>query len=189
MVGGEEKDYKKHEQLFQDIAAEHAYAYFGESGAGHFVKMVHNGIEYVMMQSIAEGFAVLHAAADLRGLDAEYRGQKDADPPVGGRGISYKFDLKKIAELYNNRSVIESRLVEWLAEAYEKHGEDLNDISGHVMQSGEGKWTVETAKELGVATPVIEASVEFRTHSEQNPSYMGKILTALRGVFGGHHIK
>ena len=183
MVGGNEEDYKKHEHLFRDIAAERAYSYVGPAGAGHFVKMVHNGVEYGMMQSLAEGFAVLRAAADTRRLDAEER-RTSAD----SHGTTYKFDLKKIAELYNEKSVIESRLVGWLAEAYEKYGEDLSDVSGTVKQSGEGLWTVQTAKELGVPAPVIETAVEFRKQSETNPSYIGKVLSALRGIFGGHNV-
>ena len=163
MVGGNEEDYKKHEHLFRDIAAERAYAYMGPAGAGHFVKMVHNGIEYGMMQSLAEGFAVL-------------------------KNAPYPLNLLEVARLYNERSVIESRLVGWLKEAYEKHGEELDAISGSVGQTGEGMWTAETAKEFGIPVPVIETSVEFRKQSEANPSYIGKILSALRNTFGGHDV-
>lgn len=164
MVGGNEEDYKKYEHLFRDIAAERAYAYMGPAGAGHFVKMVHNGIEYGMMQSLAEGFEVLKKAP-------------------------YSLNLSEITRLYNERSVIESRLVGWLGEAYKTYGEDLNEVSGSVGQTGEGLWTLETAKELGIETPVIKAAVEFRKQSETNSSYMGKILSALRNTFGGHDVK
>src|SRR3989344_3383693 len=163
MVGGNEEDYKKHENLFRDIAAERAYAYMGPAGAGHFVKMVHNGIEYGMMQSLAECFAVL-------------------------KNAPYPLNLSEVARLYNERSVIESRLVGWLKEAYEKHGEELDAISGSVGQTGEGMWTAETAKEFGIPVPVIETSVEFRKQSEASPSYIGKVLSALRNTFGGHEI-
>jgi len=176
MVGGDEKQYKKMEELFQDIAADGGYAHMGASGAGHFVKMVHNGIEYGMMQAIAEGFAVLRTAADTRGLDAETRG-------------SYKFDLEKIADLYNHRSVIESRLVGWLKDAYSQYGAELDQVSGSVARGGEGEWMVNTAKELGVPAPGIENAVAFRTQSAAKPSYAGKVLSALRNQFGGHDIK
>ena len=163
MVGGNEEDYKKHEHLFRDIAAERAYAYMGPAGAGHFVKMVHNGIEYGMMQSIAEGFGILQNAP-------------------------YALNLFEITRLYNERSVIESRLVGWLKEAYETYGEDLNEVSGIVKQSGEGLWTVQTAKELGMSVPAIETAVEFRKQSAANPNYIGKVLSVLRNTFGGHEV-
>ena len=130
-------------------------------GAGHFVKMVHNGIEYGMMQALAEGFAVMKASP-------------------------FDLDLVKIADLYNHRSVIESRLVGWLKNAYEQYGRDLSGISGSAAQSGEGQWTVDAAKELGVPAPVIEDALEFRIQSQKNPSYTGKIISALRNQFGGH---
>jgi 6-phosphogluconate dehydrogenase len=176
MVGGEREVYAKLEPLFKDIAADNAYGYMGQSGAGHFVKMVHNGIEYGMMQAIAEGFALFRAAADSRGHDAEDRGY-------------YNFDLMKIAELYNHQSVIESRLVGWLADGFEKHGAELNDVSGTAAQSGEGMWTAETARALGVPAPIIEGAVAFRKESEKHPSYAGKILSVMRNIFGGHDIK
>lgn len=163
MIGGEEELYKKLEPLFRDIAAEGSYAYFGKSGAGHFVKMVHNGIEYGMMQAIAEGFEVL-------------------------KNAPYPLHLTTVAGVYNNESVIESRLVGWLKQAYEKYGEDLGAVSGSVGQSGEGLWTVETAKELDIETPIIEGAVEFRKQSETKPSYTGKVLSVLRNTFGGHEV-
>lgn len=164
MIGGKKEIYKKFEPLFKDIAAPDAYGYMGPSGAGHFVKMVHNGIEYGMMQAMGEGFQIMQTS------------------PFG-------LDLPKIADVYNHRSVVESRLTEWLVEAYKTHGADLADISGSVKQSGEGLWTVEAAKELGVSAPIIEGAVKFRTESEHNPSYAGKILSALRTTFGGHEVK
>lgn len=164
MIGGEEKDFQKYEDLFRDLAVEDGYAYFGKSGAGHFVKMVHNGIEYGMMQAMAEGFAVLKKS------------------PFG-------FDLKEIAEVYNNGSVIESRLVGWLARVYEQQGEELKNISGSVGHSGEGEWTVKTAKKFKTPAPVIEESLAFRVQSKKHPSYIGKILSALRNQFGGHSVQ
>ncbi len=163
MVGGRKETFQRFEGLFRDLAAPGAYGYMGRAGAGHFVKMVHNGIEYGMMQALAEGFAVLRKS------------------PFG-------LGLTKIADLYNHRSVVESRLVGWLRDAYELHGEDLPDISGTVAQSGEGAWTVDAARELGVPAPVIEAALQFRIASGKVPGYTGKVLSALRHQFGGHDV-
>lgn len=164
MIGGEKELFKKYEELFRDISAPSAYAYMGKAGAGHFVKMVHNGIEYGMMQAIGEGFEVLKKS-------------------------EFDLDLKEVARIYNSRSVIESRLTNWLVGAYEKYGEDLNDISGSVSASGEGLWTVETARELGVPVPVIEGALRFREESQKHPSYTGQVVSALRNQFGGHEVK
>ena len=163
MVGGERELYDEYEKLFADIAVPEGYGYMGKSGAGHFVKMVHNGIEYGIMQAIAEGFAVMKKS-------------------------NFKLDLKEVVRVYQHKSVIESRLVGWLGSAFDKHGEDLEGISGMVSHSGEGQWTVETAKSLGVSAPVIEASFKFRVDSGNNPSYTGKIVSALRNEFGGHDV-
>jgi len=164
MIGGEEKDYQELQTLFSDIAAPNALAFFPGHGAGHFVKMVHNGIEYGMMQAMGEGFSVLKLSP-------------------------YKFDLQKVAQIYNNKSVIESRLVGWLESGYQKHGIELADVSGSVTQSGEGLWTAEAARELNVETPIIKESVEFRTYSQAKPSYTGKVLNVLRNEFGGHKVE
>ncbi len=161
MVGGKRPVYEKFEQLFRDLSAEKGHGYMGGSGAGHFVKMVHNGIEYGMMQALAEGFAVM-------------------------KGSPFELDLVKIADLYNHQSVITSRLVGWLQKAYEQHGADLNGISGTAAQSGEGMWTVEAAKEFEIPVPVIEGALNFRLESGKKPSYTGKIISALRNQFGGH---
>lgn len=161
MIGGDKEKFKTFESLFKDLALPRAYQFFGKAGAGHFTKMVHNGIEYGMMQAIAEGFSVL----------------KKSD---------FHLDLKKVAELYNNGSVIESRLVGWLKSGFEEYGEELKDISSTVAHTGEGKWTVEAAKELGVEAPIIEGSYQFRVQSDKKPSYSGKILSMLRNQFGGH---
>jgi 6-phosphogluconate dehydrogenase len=164
MVGGKEAVFRTHEQLFRDLAVENGYAYLGRSGAGHFVKMVHNGIEYGMMQAMAEGFAVMKASP-------------------------FNLDLEKVADLYNHRSVIESRLVGWLKSTYEQSGPELKDISGSVAQSGEGMWTVDAAKELGIPVPIIQGALSFRLQSQKNPSYIGKVVSALRHQFGGHEVK
>ncbi|HUJ19043.1 MAG TPA: decarboxylating 6-phosphogluconate dehydrogenase [Nitrospirota bacterium] len=161
MVGGKRGVFEKLEQLFRDLSVAKGYAYLGPAGAGHFVKMVHNGIEYGMMQALAEGFTVLKRSP-------------------------FNLDLAVVADLYDHRSVIESRLVGWLQEAYRQFGPELKDISGSAAQSGEGMWTVEAAKEVAIAVPIIEGSLEFRLRSQKEPSYTGKIISALRHQFGGH---
>jgi len=164
LIGGDHKVFQSIEPLFRELAIADGYAYIGKSGAGHFAKMVHNGIEYGMMQAIAEGFSVM-------------------------KKTDFRLDLKKISEVYNHGSVIESRLIHWLKKAYEEHGENLEDISGSVGYTGEGEWTVKTASKLDVETPVIKDAFRFRVKSKKNPSYTGKILTALRNQFGGHSTK
>lgn len=163
MIGGERKVFERLESLFADIARENGYQFFEGEGAGHFVKMVHNGIEYGMMQSLAEGFALLKTSP-------------------------YKLDLTKVADLYNNGSVIESRLVGWLKGALETYGQELKEVSGKVEQSGEGLWTVKVAKALGVDVASITLAVDFRTKSAKKPSYIGKLLSGMRNQFGGHNI-
>ena len=163
MIGGKETLFEKFESLFRNLSADRGYGYMGKAGAGHFVKMVHNGIEYGMMQAIAEGFAVMKASP-------------------------FDLDLSAVSEVYNHRSVIESRLIEWLKNAFEEYGEDLRDIAGSVSQSGEGLWTVEAGKELGIPVPIIEGALNFRMQSQNKPSYTGQIVSALRNQFGGHEV-
>ncbi len=164
MVGGKIEVYEKYKGLFSDLSAPEAFSLVGKSGAGHFAKMVHNGIEYGMMQSIGEGFNIL-------------------------KNSEFEFNLLNLAQIYSRQSVISSRLISWLCEAFLKEGEELKNISGSVKASGEGHWTVQAAKELGLEAHVLEASVLFRDQSEKNPSYIGKIVSALRGQFGGHDVK
>lgn len=161
MIGGRRDLYEKLKYLFVDLETVGGTQYLGKSGAGHFAKMVHNGIEYGMMQAIAEGFAVLKKSA-------------------------YKYNLRRLAKIYNNGSVIESRLIGWLKSAFMKYGDDLEDITSTVAATGEGKWTVEAARTLKVETKIIKDSVDFRKQSSKKPSYVGKILSALRHEFGGH---
>lgn len=163
MVGGNYDYYKKLELLFKDLSVENGFDYMGDSGAGHFVKMIHNGIEYGMMQSIGEGFEIMKKS-------------------------EYNFDLEKISNVYNHGSVIESKLIGWLYSAYQKYGNDLEKISGEVNHSGEGEWTVQTAKKNNVEAKVIEESLNFRKLSKGNPSYTGKVVSALRNEFGGHDV-
>jgi len=163
MVGGTKEVYEKLLPLYLNIAVTQGVQFFEGVGAGHFVKMIHNGIEYGIMQAIAEGFTVL-------------------------KNSGYSLNLKDIAEVYNHGSVIESKLIRWLKKAFEVHGVDLEDVSGTVAHTGEGEWTVKTAHELGLKTKIIEEAVNFRIESEKNPSYTGKILSALREQFGGHSV-
>ena len=163
MVGGDEDTFKKMKYLLEDLSVENGVAYMGKSGAGHFVKMVHNGIEYGMMQSIAEGFELLKKS-------------------------EYQFNITQIADIYNHGTVIESHLLHWLKKAYEEFGENLDGMPSTVSQTGEGKWTVETAEKIKVLTPALKVAVDFRTNSAKNPSYTGKVLSALRRQFGGHTI-
>ncbi len=164
MIGGKREVLDKLEGLFQDLAVGGGYIYAGSAGAGHFVKMVHNGIEYGMMQALAEGFAILKAS-------------------------DYKLDLSEVAAVYNHGSVIESRLTGWLQDALEIYGDDLLEISGSVAHTGEGMWTVDAAREMNIKAKVIEDALQFRIESEKSPSYIGKILSALRNRFGGHEAK
>ncbi len=164
MVGGKKEIFEKCEEIFKKASAPNAYKYFGISGAGHFVKMVHNGIEYGMMQAIGEGFEVLKKS-------------------------EFNLNLKEVSEIYQNKSVVESRLVGWLHDGFEKFGEELVGISGEVSHSGEGEWTVNTARELNVPVRVIEDSLEFRINSTGNPSFTGKVLSTMRTMFGGHEVR
>jgi 6-phosphogluconate dehydrogenase len=163
MVGGERTVYERFESLFRDLSVDDGFGYMGASGAGHFVKMVHNGIEYGMMQAIAEGFTLLKVSP-------------------------FALHMAEVANVYNNGSVIESRLIGWLKKAFTEHGENLEDISGAVSQSGEGLWTVEEARGVGIPVPIIEGSVNYRIQSEKTPTYIGQILSALRNQFGGHPV-
>lgn len=162
MVGGEKRIYEKIKSLFGALS-DTPSGYLGKSGAGHFAKMVHNGIEYGMMQALAEGFTVLKKAP-------------------------FRFRLRDIAKVYNQNSIITSRLTLWLERGFERYGEDLKRASGSVAHTGEGEWTVKTARELRVQVPIIKGALDFRVKSKKNPSFTGKILSALRAVFGGHKI-
>ncbi len=164
MIGGKKEIYQKLKPLFKDLAQENGCQYLGKSGVGHFAKMVHNGIEYGMMQSIAEGFNLMKSS-------------------------SFKLDLKKVANLYNHGTVIESRLIGWLEKGFQKHGQNLKNVSGRVGATGEGEWTVKTARKRKIPVKVIEESFKFRVQSQKKPSYTGKILSALREQFGGHQAR
>lgn len=163
MIGGNQEDYKQLEELFKLVAAPNAYGYLGTLGAGHFAKMVHNGIEYGMMEAIAEGATIL-------------------------RYSDYPFNLPEVFRVYANRSVIESRLVSWTQEVLSG---DLTNVTSIIASTGEGDWTLQLAKEKFLKTPVIEESVNVRKNSkndaEDSPEgFRNKIVTLLRGKFGQH---
>jgi len=163
MVGGKQEHYNAYEPLFKDLAVPNGYTHVGSAGAGHFVKMVHNGIEYGMMQALAEGFDILRQAQFEKPLP-----------------------LTTVARLYNHGSVIESRLVGWLSKGFEMYGEDLGPITGSAQASGEGLWTVETAKDMGISVDVIEGALTARTKSCVSPNYQGQLISVMRNQFGGH---
>lgn len=162
MVGGEKADFMSIEPLLKDLAPKDGYLYCGLHGAGHFVKMVHNGIEYGMMQAYGEGFELLAASP-------------------------YKPDLDKVAKLWNQGSVVRSWLLELAAEALSEDP-GLKQVPGYVQDSGEGRWTVQQAVELGVAAPVITLSLYQRFLSRQSDAFSNKVLAALRNKFGGHAV-
>jgi len=163
MVGGEKKVYDHCEPLFKSLAPKDGYMHIGNPGSGHYVKMIHNGIEYGMMQAFAEGFELMHKS-------------------------DYDIDLQKVAELWEKGSVVRSWLLELLADAL-KEDKDLKGIADYVEDSGEGRWTVLDGIEKSVPLHVITDSLFVRFRSRQEESYGAKILAALRNEFGGHAIK
>ena len=164
MVGGKDNDFLKMAPIFQIMASPDAFAHLGPVGAGHFAKMVHNGIEYGMMQAIAEGAVVLQKSI-------------------------FDYDLSKVFRLYNNRSVIEARLTGWAQEAFTDDPQ-LDNISSKINHTGEGEWTIKSAHELDVEVPIIEKSFAVRVaSSESSNSFRDKVVSALRGKFGGHAVK
>lgn len=163
MVGGEQSVYHQLEPVFEAITVDGGCLYTGPSGSGHFLKMVHNGIEYGMMQAIGEGFEVLEAS-------------------------EYDFDFPRVAHVWNHGSVIRSWLMELAEGAFIKDPK-LNDLIGSVDASGEAQWTVETALKYQVPTPVISLSLMMRYRSKQEDTFSGKVVAALRNAFGGHAVK
>ncbi len=166
MVGGDADAFARLEPIFQTLApsADSGYGRVGPSGAGHFVKMVHNGIEYGMMQAFAEGFELMEAKRDL------------------------ELDLAQIAEIWRYGSVVRSWLLDLTAAALEESG-DLAGIAAYVEDSGEGRWTVEESIELAVPIPVIAASLQARFRSRQSEPFGAKLLAAMRNQFGGHSVR
>jgi len=164
MVGGEEEGFRIIEPALQTLAPEGGYAHVGPSGAGHFVKMVHNGIEYGLMQAYAEGFEL------LRGIE------------------DFELDLGQVAALWQHGSVVRSWLLELLERAFEEDP-GLEQIRGYVEDSGEGRWTVHEAIEAAVPVPAIALALFARFSSRQDESFAAKVNAALRKQFGGHAVK
>lgn len=171
MIGGDRTIYDKARPLFEAVACPGGYEYFGQAGAGHFVKMVHNGVEYGMLQAIGEGFEILEKGP-------------------------YKLNLQKIAFNWMHGSVVRGWLMELLERALREDkgnrgnkGDWLDGISGVIGGGQTGEWTKETAEELGVEIPVIKKSLEARKKSLDTPTFSGKVVAALRREFGGHEVK
>jgi 6-phosphogluconate dehydrogenase len=199
MIGGEDGPVRRLDPIFKTIApgkgnveptpgrtkhgsADQGYLHCGPNGAGHFVKMVHNGIEYGMMAAIAEGLSIIkHADAGLHQdeIDAE------TTPLRNPEAYQYTIDVGEVAEVWRRGSVISSWLIDLTAAAFAK-SPDLDKFSGHVSDSGEGRWTVLAAVDTGVPASVIAASLYERFESRDNGAFTGKILSAMRSEFGGH---
>jgi 6-phosphogluconate dehydrogenase len=164
MVGGEDEPVQRLEPIFTSLAPDDGYAHVGASGAGHFTKMVHNGIEYGLMQSYAEGFEVMeHSEFDL--------------------------DLHEIAGIWRYGSVVRSWLLELLVDAFDEYGSKLEEIAPYVEDSGEGRWTIHEGIAENVPTPVIAAALFARFASRDEQNFSAKITAALRNQFGGHAVK
>jgi len=163
MVGGKAKAFKRCESIFKTLAPENGYQYMGGPGAGHYVKMVHNGIEYGLMQAYAEGFSLLESS-------------------------EYNLDLEKISAVWNHGSVIRSWLLELAEKAFSEDGE-LGDIKPYVADSGEGRWTVIDGLEKNISIPVITLSLLYRLRSREENPFAARLLAALRDQFGGHGFK
>ncbi len=163
MIGGDEQIYRRLEPIFKTLAPENGYGYMGSHGAGHYVKMVHNGIEYGLMQAYAEGFELLHKS-------------------------EYKLNLPQIANLWMQGSVVRSWLLELGASALAQDPH-LEQIKGYVEDSGEGRWTIQDAIDKDVPAPIITLSLFTRFRSRQQESFAEKMLAALRNAFGGHAVQ
>ncbi len=164
MVGGDGEAVTPLEPIFLSLAPKGGYLHVGSPGAGHYVKMVHNGIEYGLMQAYAEGFEILHAS-------------------------DHDLDLAGISELWMHGSVVRSWLLELAGRAFRANGQDLAELKGWVADSGEGRWTVQEAIDRDVPAPIITLSLLMRFRSRQDDSYGAKVLAALRNEFGGHAVK
>ena len=164
MIGGSDEAFSLCEPIFKTLAPEDGYAHMGASGSGHYVKMIHNGVEYGMLQAYAEGYEILHASKD------------------------FDLDLKKIAGVWNHGSVVRSWINELAEAAFDKDA-NLDALKGFVADSGEGRWTVQEAIDLDVPAPVITLSLLMRLRSRQDDSFSAKVIAALRNEFGGHAVQ
>jgi 6-phosphogluconate dehydrogenase len=164
MVGGHAESVERLSPILDVLAPPDGWRYFGDAGAGHFVKMVHNGVEYGMMQAYAEGFEIMHKS-------------------------EFPIDLKEVSGLWNRGSVVRSWLCELAERAFEQEGNDLSGLKGFVNDSGEGRWTIVDGIDLDVPTPVITAALYARFYSRANGDYTARVLAALRNQFGGHAVE
>ena len=164
MAGGSDDGVSLLQPALETLAPSGGWAHVGPSGAGHFVKMVHNGVEYGLMQAYAEGFELMHAS-------------------------QFDLDFEQISGIWRYGSVVRSWLLELLHEAIAEHGNDLADIAGYVEDSGEGRWSVQEAVDNAVPLPVITAALYARFASRQDESFAAKVNAALRAQFGGHAVK
>jgi 6-phosphogluconate dehydrogenase len=164
MVGGHEESVQRLAPILDVLAPPDGWRRFGDAGAGHFVKMVHNGVEYGIMQAYGEGFELMHKS-------------------------KFEIELKEVAGLWNRGSVVRSWLCELAERAFEQEGNDLADIGASVSDSGEGRWTIIDGIDLDVPTPVITASLYARFYSRGEGAYTHKVLAALRNQFGGHAVE
>jgi 6-phosphogluconate dehydrogenase len=164
MVGGHEESVQRLAPILDVLAPPDGWRHFGDAGAGHFVKMVHNGVEYGIMQAYAEGFELMHKS-------------------------KFPIEMKEVAGLWNRGSVVRSWLCELAELAFEQEGNDLENLVGHVSDSGEGRWTIVDAIDHDVPTPVITASLYARFYSRGEGDYTHRVLAALRNQFGGHAVE
>jgi len=164
MVGGDKAPVKRLTPIFQALAPENGWAHVGASGSGHFVKMVHNGIEYGLMQAYAEGFELMNQS-------------------------EFALDLSEIAGIWRYGSVVRSWLLELLCSALEEHGDNLDDIAPYVEDSGEGRWTINAAIDNAVPLPAITAALYGRFASRREIDFSAKVQAALRNQFGGHAVR
>lgn len=166
MVGGTDEAIEMLRPALESLAPakDKGWGHVGPAGAGHYVKMVHNGIEYGMMQAFAEGFELLDAKKEM------------------------ELDLQQVSEIWQHGSVVRSWLLDLMADAF-KNDAGLSSLSDYVDDSGEGRWTVQDSIELGVPTPVLTLALQMRFRSRQDPSFAGKVLNAMRAGFGGHSIR
>jgi 6-phosphogluconate dehydrogenase len=164
MAGGTSEPVAVVEPAFRTLAPADGYAHVGPPGAGHFAKMIHNGIEYGLMQAYAEGFEIMQHS-------------------------EYDYDLAEVAGIWRYGSVVRSWLLELLYEAFASHGSALDDIAGYVEDSGEGRWTINEAINENVPAPVISAALYARFSSRQEINFAAKVAAALRNQFGGHAIR
>ncbi|HLS99996.1 MAG TPA: decarboxylating 6-phosphogluconate dehydrogenase [Acholeplasma sp.] len=162
MIGGTKETYQYLEQVYKDISIKDGFGYMGGPGAGHFVKMVHNGIEYGMMQAIGEGFELMEKSP-------------------------FDIDYEKVSDVWNNGSIIESALIGYTKNAFSKDAK-LDEITGRVDDSGEGKWMIQEALDFGVSIPVISAALFTRFKSRDEEKFSEKVVAAMRREFGGHAV-